>query len=292
MRPLAIDLYTGLHGWGEGFVAEGFLVVGVDIVDMCKELGQPRHEGIELLLADVLTLHGAQFKDAAVIVASPPCTEPSYRAMPWKRAKALNAAGPPYKFIALFEACFRIQREASEAAGRHIPLIVENVKGAQPWVGRAQWHFGSYYLWGDIPALMPIPRSRAMKENPDGTGHPPGSWFAIANSKNRGAKSEGQDWSRFAKTGEVSPHWRMEAIKNEGGSWFNVAHNMASGCGQNPDGRKQKGSGRIWFDTGIAKHGSNSIKRKLASAQIAKIPFPLALHIARCFKPQEAKKSA
>jgi hypothetical protein len=31
----------------------------------------------------------------------------------------------------------------------------ENVRGAQPWVGRAQWHFGSYYLWGDVPALMP-----------------------------------------------------------------------------------------------------------------------------------------
>lgn len=52
-------------------------------------------------------------------------------------------------------ACFRIQREASEAAGRHIPLIIENVRGAQLFVGRAAWHFGSFYLWGDIPALMP-----------------------------------------------------------------------------------------------------------------------------------------
>ena len=29
----------------------------------------------------------------------------------------------------LFNATFRIQREACEAAGRHIPLIVENVRG-------------------------------------------------------------------------------------------------------------------------------------------------------------------
>ena len=65
----------------------------------------------------MLTLHGRQFKDAAAIVASPPCTEPSYRAMPWKQAKALNAIGPPHKFIELFNACFRIQREACEAAG-------------------------------------------------------------------------------------------------------------------------------------------------------------------------------
>jgi hypothetical protein len=50
-------------------------------------------------------------------------------------------------------------------------------------------------------------------------------------------------------------------------------------------GVKQHGSGPIWFDTGIAAHGSKSSKRKAASAMIAKIPFPLAQHIARTFKP-------
>ena len=33
---------------------------------------------------------------------------------------------------------------------------MENVVGAQRWVGRAKWHFGSFYLWGDVPALMPL----------------------------------------------------------------------------------------------------------------------------------------
>ena len=61
--------------------------------------------------------------------------------------------------------CFRIQAQASLAAGRHIPMIVENVRGAQPWVGRARWNFGSYYLWGDVPALMPLPGFRL-----DGSG--------------------------------------------------------------------------------------------------------------------------
>lgn len=28
------------------------------------------------------------------------------------------------------------------------------MRGAQPWVGRARWNFGSFYLWGDVPALM------------------------------------------------------------------------------------------------------------------------------------------
>jgi hypothetical protein len=35
-------------------------------------------------------------------------------------------------------------------------MVVENVRGAQKWVGRARWNFGSFYLWGDVPALMPI----------------------------------------------------------------------------------------------------------------------------------------
>jgi hypothetical protein len=141
-------LFCGLGGWTEGLLAEGYDVVGFDIER--HRYGNHRYPA-QLVLQDVLTLHGSQFKDATLIVASPPCQDYSYRAMPWSRAKALP---PPDN--ALFDACFRIQREASEAAGRHIPLIVENVRGAQKWVGRARWNFGSYYLWGDVPALMPI----------------------------------------------------------------------------------------------------------------------------------------
>src|SRR6202142_257432 len=148
-----IELFAGLHGWGEGAVTEGFRVIGFDIIDMVREIGAPRPPAdIQLVLQDVLTLHGKQFKDASLIVASPPCQAYSYRAMPWSRAKALP---PPDN--ALFDACFRIQREACEAAGRYIPLIVENVRGAIKWVEHpVKWHFGSYYLWGDVPALMPL----------------------------------------------------------------------------------------------------------------------------------------
>jgi hypothetical protein len=145
---LAIDLFCGLGGWTDGLLAEGWDVIGFDIER--HEYGEHRYPA-QLVVQDVLTLHGSQFRNAALIVASPPCQGYSYRAMPWKRAKALP---PPCN--ALFDACFRIQREACEAAGRHIPLIVENVRGAQPWVGRARWSYGSFYLWGDVPALMPI----------------------------------------------------------------------------------------------------------------------------------------
>jgi len=165
-KPLAIGLFCGLGGWTEGLLAEGYHARGYDIE--AHEYGDEKYPG-ELILADVMTLHGSQFADAALIVASPPCQEFSYMAMPWSRAKQIARAlrGQDVfpegytgsrtlaDLTALFDASFRIQREASEAAGRHIPLVLENVRGAVPWVGRETWSFGSYFLWGDVPALMP-----------------------------------------------------------------------------------------------------------------------------------------
>jgi hypothetical protein len=196
-KPLCVELFAGLHGWGEGFVAEGFRVVGFDIVNMCKTLGDPQPTGCDLVIQDVLTLHGAQFKNAAVIVASPPCQNYSYIAMPFSKSKALGRKwemeGPDNK---LFDACFRIQREASEAAGRYIPLIVENVRGAQKWVGKAKYKSGSFYLWGDVPADLPAVKHRKQLGDP--------SWFYdnYENSARRfSSKSkERREWSaRIAK---------------------------------------------------------------------------------------------
>ncbi len=114
--------------------------------------------------------------------------------MPWKKAKALP---PPSND--LFEACFRIQREACAAAGRYIPLVVENVCGAQNWVGRARWHYGSFYLWGDVPALMPVAK---RGQNPDGRktiglinirdGH--GHTRHLTNQAEHDAVKNGGDW--------------------------------------------------------------------------------------------------
>lgn len=185
-------------------MAEGYDVVGFDIEPHIY--GEHRYPA-QLVVQDVLTLHGSQFRDATLIVASPPCQEFSYMAMPWSKAKAKRDAilGDDTRtkitaLTCLFDACFRIQREACAAAGHHIPLIVENVKGAQTWVGRARWNFGSFYLWGDIPALLP-------------TGSP--------------IKKSGQNWSKFRQTGEKSPQWNEGSGRKNGGDWFGAGEDCS-----------------------------------------------------------------
>lgn len=219
-KPIVYDLFCGLGGWSEGFLAEGYECIGFDIE--AHDYGTGGYPG-KLILRDIRSIHGSELKDATCIVASPPCQAYSYRAMPWKRAKALP---PPDN--TLFNECFRIQREASEAAGHHIPMVVENVRGAQKWVGRAQWNYGSFYLWGDVPALMPFARSGAMKGcvgtvNGSGKKREQSSW------DHAGSKVPGQDWSRFAKTGEKSPHWRMEGLKLNDQDGYERTHPAAFG---------------------------------------------------------------
>lgn len=291
MKPLCIDLFCGLGGWTEGFLSEGWDVVGFDIER--HQYGEHKYPA-QLVIQDVLTLHGSQFRNAAVIVASPPCQAYSYRAMPWKRAKALP---PPSN--ELFEACFRIASEAG------VPLVIENVKGAQPWVGRAAWHYGSFYLWGDLPALMPMTLRRPSKNNGNGT------WFNIAHGQlipgnqagapqrgdglmNRlsvaGIKVPGND--TFKKNGApcgklTDPRYPSDGVKI-GGSGDEYWRKPLEAKRREATAIKNGGD---WFSAGDEmsaqrRHNSKSSSRKAASAMIAKIPFELSSHIARCFKPR------
>lgn len=262
-KPVCIDLFCGLGGWSDGFIAEGYECVGYDIE--AHDYGTGGYPG-KLMQQDVRSIHGSEFAHAAIIVGSSPCQEFSYRAMPWSRAKAL---GPPLLGMELFNHQFRIRREASEAAGRHIPMVVENVRGAQKWVGDARWHYGSFYLWGDVPALMPVTleaKVAGIDFNKKGVGF---------NTEAAKRYKEGLKMSGYANIRDGHTHTRHLTNQRE--------HDGLKQAGIS--GVRENGKGDKWFQDGAARHGSRSSSRKAASAMIAKIPFPLAQHMARTFKP-------
>lgn len=292
MKPLAVDLCSGLGGWSDGLIAEGWDVVGFDIER--HVYGDQKYPG-QLVLQDIRTIDGRQFKGkVSLIVASPPCQKYSYMAMPWTRAKQLAVwyrdQAHPERLVELnelFDACFRIAREAE------CPIVVENVRGAVPWVGRARATFGSFYLWGDVPALMPITKRRG-KGPKAGTGNQ----LCCVRVDQIQDDGEGQKnpGFRFDGSGGSFQTASVKATKNDGGSWLNVAHNTTSGHKQNPvhaaidnanEGRKgyMSGTGNLGKSIVSRQTSSRSSARKAASAHIAKIPLPLARHIARVYYP-------
>jgi len=306
MKPLAIDLFCGLGGWTDGLLAEGYDVIGFDIErHVYGEMKYPA----QLVVQDVLTLHGSQFKGADLIVASPPCQEYSYMAMPWKLAKQRAAeyrsgVRDVADLTRLFDACFRIQREACDAAGRHIPLVVENVRGAQAWVGRARHNFGSFYLWGDVPAVMPqaVKARKVPGFRFDGSGRSFQSESVKVASLDGGRRTDIGKGARF-----TSRDCGLEAAGIKcGGDWFGSGKDCSlqrkySGS----TGRKMPGIklSEVGFNVAMArtigdvppikqtaemKRQHIGTKRKMASALIAKIPFDLSRHIAFMWKPQRA----
>lgn len=252
-KPLCIDLFCGLGGWTDGAMAAGWDCIGFDIEK--HVYGTDRYPA-QLILQDVLSLRGDQFRDAGLILASPPCQFFSYVAMPWTRAKALAAAvrADPARLekeLALFNACFRIQREASEAAGHYIPLVVENVRGAQEWVGKAWWNAGSMYFWGDLPALMPSHKViKVQSFRFDGSGRSFQSASVRRTEPGNGARFTSRDCG-------VEPRW------------FN-------------DGPRSPDS--------ISSSSSKSPARKAASARIAKIPAEISAWICRAWLPHPSPK--
>jgi len=322
-KPIVYDGYCGLGGWSEGFLAAGYRCIGFDIE--AHDYGSGGYPG-ELILRDMRQVHGSLLKDAACLVFSPPCQEPSYRAMPWKNAKALTPAEvglaePPWwkktesqmskaelafwrvwqerhpkpapeLFIELFNTCYRIQREACEAAGHYIPMVIENVRGAQKWVGRAKANYGSFYLWGDVGMV-----GRRVVCVVDGKliGHGVAPMKSRAHGPAEGFKTVGLNWSDRSIHGQdfTRVAGNQAGPKVPGIKLSEVGFNVAA-AQRYREGVKFSQSGDAWFDgkprdkmpgaKGPAAYGSKSNSRKAASAMIAKIPLALSFYLAHAFR--------
>jgi hypothetical protein len=130
-------------------------------------------------------------------------------------------------------------------------MVVENVRGAQKWVGRARWNFGSFYLWGDVPALMPMVKAKA-KVPTMGAGCYP--------------KDHPKHVPGLAFNGHAERNLREDG------------KNICIGGGTHHKRNKND----------PAAHWSGSSARKAASAMIAKIPLVLSRHIAQVYSPRTA----
>jgi hypothetical protein len=165
------DLFSGLGGFSAAFRDRGHEVVTVDI----EERFHPT------IRADVRTLRGEPGL-FDVVLASPPCQEFSMR--------FLRPNAPPPD-LSCVEAVWRLRRELQA------PTIVENVQGAQEFLGRAIAHRGSQYLWGDVPPVL------ATMERQVKVGKLP-----------ERAPGHGRGWVHRHR--EISPGWRQKAGWNRG----------------------------------------------------------------------------
>lgn len=157
-----LDLFCGRWGWSRAFAARGWECVGVDLVepqeiptgcefvkmDALDVLWLPVYQGFRLFRS------GGNVCNFDFICASSPCEKFSVF-----QIKNFHP-DPPYPEIGV--RLFNHTREICEAS--EIPYIIENVRAAERFVGRATNHSGSFYLWGTaVPPLLPKGLSKGMK---------------------------------------------------------------------------------------------------------------------------------
>lgn len=135
-----LDLFCGNGGWSQPWHYAGHKCTGVDIIDTGKYPGK---------LCQIDILKYKPDDDYDFVVMSPPCQEFSRHDQPWTRKK--NPPEPSMEFIfAGLEIARRLKA----------PFVLENVRGAQRWIGKAPAHHGPFYLWGDLPGQPPQWNSR------------------------------------------------------------------------------------------------------------------------------------
>lgn len=145
----ALDICCGKGGWTDALKEQGFETWGIDLH------AQPDYKGI-FRKGDVLSfwwseLDGFYLDEECLghfdfICASTPCEEFSIH--------GLKCFHPNPKFPAMGIKLFTHVREVCERSG--VPYVMENVRSAEKFIGKAVNHCGPFYLWGNaVPAIFP-----------------------------------------------------------------------------------------------------------------------------------------
>lgn len=147
------DLFCGRFGWSRAFADRGWECVGVDLVQ--PDEVPPGCRFVKANVFDIEVCDGRisiyrsdplihEFK-VDFICASSPCEEFSVHGM------AHFHPNPKYPDLGI--KLFNHTRAICEASG--VPYVMENVRPAQKFVGKAENHCGPFYLWGTaVPPLM------------------------------------------------------------------------------------------------------------------------------------------
>ena len=182
-----LDLFCGRWGWSKAFAARGWECVGVDLVEPPEV-----PDGCSFFKYNVLELIQHNIQNFDFICASSPCEQFSVHGM-----KHFHP-NPPYPELGI--RLFNHTRALCEASG--VPYVMENVRAAQQFVGRAVHHCGPFYLWGTgVPAILPQgikkglmttwidSKGRIRTQGPQGRAGRPKGENTVAASMERTAKA-------------------------------------------------------------------------------------------------------
>ena len=137
-----LDLFAGLGGASAPMRDRGWSVVTVDHEPACAPS----------IVADVKTWHW-NGPTPDLLWASPPCEEFAREFMPWSQTgttPSLDLVTATLTLVASIQPRW---------------WVLENVVGAQRYLGRAPRHYGAFYLWGWYPPFECDVRQFTFKES-------------------------------------------------------------------------------------------------------------------------------
>jgi hypothetical protein len=161
-----LDLCSGLGGWTEAFVQNGWNVIRIE--------NNPELNYVPFTQEwDVLEWQDwiDNIPHPEIIVASPPCLEFS-DALSAPRTRARREGREFTPNLDLVRACLDIIDYLKPKY-----WILENVRGAQedfrPLLGARRQKIGSFYLWGNFPLIITNPGFHHTKDDNDpGSSNP------------------------------------------------------------------------------------------------------------------------